>query len=112
MTVAVRLAEEHGLRLVSAEQFSAYVPRTTPEDAPLLHAFLAMDMDERWVTRSPEAMYETFHGFHGETFPLLVERARPLRAELREQLVVCGELALPHRAVDTHDLLESLRRKV
>jgi 2-phosphoglycerate kinase len=72
-TVAKRLAAEHALHLVSAEQFAAYVPRTTPGKAPLLHAFVAMDMDQRWITRSPEAMYETFHGFHGETFPLVLE---------------------------------------
>jgi hypothetical protein len=32
-----------------------------------------MDMDRRWVARSPEEMYETFHAFHGEGFDLLVE---------------------------------------
>lgn len=72
-TVARHLAAEYGLRLVETEPFSQYVPRTTPESAPLLHRFLAMDMDERWVTRPPEVMRATFHGFHGETFSLLVE---------------------------------------
>lgn len=32
-----------------------------------------MGMDERWVNRSPQIMYETFHGFDGECFPLIVE---------------------------------------
>jgi hypothetical protein len=32
-----------------------------------------MDMDERWVTRSPETMRDTFHAFHGETLPLVVD---------------------------------------
>lgn len=59
--------------MVPTEPVSAYVPRTTPADAPLLHAFLAMDMDERWVERSPEVMRDTFHAFQGETFPLVVE---------------------------------------
>ena len=27
---------------------------------------MAMDMDERWVNRSPEPMLETFHGFQGK----------------------------------------------
>jgi hypothetical protein len=34
---------------------------------------MAMDMDERWVERSPEAMFETFHAFHGEGFELVLE---------------------------------------
>jgi len=32
-----------------------------------------MDMDERWVSRSPEIMLETFHWFRGEGFGLIVE---------------------------------------
>ena len=32
-----------------------------------------MDMDERWVNRSPETMLETFHWFHGEGFDLIVD---------------------------------------
>ncbi len=32
-----------------------------------------MDMDERWVTRPPSVMFETFHGFQGEGFDLIVE---------------------------------------
>ena len=77
-TVAGLLATEHGLRLYQTESFSAYVARTTPTDAPLLHQFIAMDMDERWVRRSPEVMRNTFHGFHGETFHLVVEDVRAL----------------------------------
>src|SRR5215213_8270478 len=34
---------------------------------------MAMDMDERWVSRSPETMLETFHWFRGEGFGLIVE---------------------------------------
>ncbi len=72
-TVARQLAANHGLWLYDAERFSNYIARTTPDDAPLLHAFAAMDMDERWLDRSPEVMLETFHGFHGEQFDLVVE---------------------------------------
>ena len=32
-----------------------------------------MDLDERWVNRSPEIMLETFHWFRGEGFGLIVE---------------------------------------
>jgi 2-phosphoglycerate kinase len=40
-----------------------------------------MEMDERWVNRSPEEMRDTFHAFHGETFPLLVEDLAALREQ-------------------------------
>ena len=47
--------------------------RATPEDAPRLTAFAAMDMDERWVERSPTTMLETFHWFAGEGFDHIVD---------------------------------------
>ena len=72
-TVARELAAKHGLRLYHTEPLSKYAERTTAADAPLLHAFLAMDMDERWLHRSPQTMMRTFHGFTGEQFGLMVE---------------------------------------
>jgi hypothetical protein len=30
-----------------------HAARSTEEACPLLHQFMAMDMDERWVARSP-----------------------------------------------------------
>jgi len=47
--------------------------RFTPQEAPLLSRFKAMDMDERWVNRTPETMLESFHWFQGELFGLIVE---------------------------------------
>jgi hypothetical protein len=72
-TVAHQLAEGHRLLLHHVEPPSKYLARSTPASAPLLHAFAAMDMDERWVNRSPQVMYETFHAFHGECFDLVIE---------------------------------------
>ena len=40
---------------------------------PLLQEFMAMNMDERWVNRPPEVMLETFHGFQGEGFDLVLD---------------------------------------
>jgi hypothetical protein len=40
---------------------------------PLLQGFMAMDMEERWVNRPPEVMPETFHGFQGEGFDLVLD---------------------------------------
>ena len=47
--------------------------RSTPADSPFLAGFAAMDMDERWVSRSPETMLETFHWFRGEGFGLIID---------------------------------------
>ncbi len=40
-----------------------------------------MDMDERWVNRPPSMMLETFHGFQGEGFELIVEDLLALPAQ-------------------------------
>jgi len=72
-TVSRQLTADHGLRLYHAEPFSKYVGRADPGAAPLLHGFMAMDMDERWVNRSPEVMLETFHAVQGEGFDLVLD---------------------------------------
>ena len=53
-----------------------------------------MDMDERWVNRSPEAMLETFHWFRGEGFGLIVEDLLDLPAE--PGVIAEGFRLLPH----------------
>jgi hypothetical protein len=73
-TIARRLAARHGLRLYATDDvMSDHASRSTPEDSPFLSEFKAMDMDERWLCRSPETMLETFHWFRGEGFGLIVE---------------------------------------
>src|SRR5262245_20546688 len=47
--------------------------RSSPEDCPLLHRFMSMEMDERWVHRQPKTMLETFPWFHGEGFNFIIE---------------------------------------
>ncbi len=73
-TVARRLAARHGLVLYSADDAMAgHAGRVTPGESPLLSAFTAMDMDQRWLNRSPDVMLETFGWFGGEGFGLIVE---------------------------------------
>jgi hypothetical protein len=68
-TVARRLAGEYGWRLYATDDVMAeHARRSTALDSPLLSAFVAMDMDERWLLRSPEVTLETFHWFRGEGF--------------------------------------------
>ena len=72
--VARRIAAQFGLRVYATDDvMQEHASRTTREDAPLLHAFMDMNMDERWVNRSPETMLETFHWFQGEGFSLIIE---------------------------------------
>jgi 2-phosphoglycerate kinase len=73
-TIARRIAAQHGLRLYATDDVMAdHARRSTHEDSPLLHRFMAMDMDERWVTRPPKTLLETFHWFQGEGFNLIIE---------------------------------------
>ena len=73
-TTARRLAARHGLRLYATDEVMAdHGRRSSPADSPLMAGFAAMDMDERWVSRSPETMLETFGWFRGEGFGLIVE---------------------------------------
>ena len=73
-TVARRLADQYGLRRYATDDVMAdHGGRMAREDGPLLRAFGAMDMDERWVSRSPQVMLETFHWFRGEGFGLIVD---------------------------------------
>jgi len=87
-TVARQLAASFGLRLHDTDAaMTEHASRSNPDDAPLLHAFIAMDMDERWANRTPEVMFQTFHWFAGEGFELIVEdllalpKAQPILVE-------------------------------
>lgn len=73
-TIARRIAAQHGLRVYATDDVMAdHARRSTPEDSPLLHTFMAMEMDERWVNRPPKTLLETFHWFQGEGFNLIIE---------------------------------------
>jgi hypothetical protein len=73
-TITRRIAAEHGLRVYATDDVMLdHSRRSTPECCPFLHEFMTMDMDERWVNRSPEVMLETFHWFRGEGFSRIIE---------------------------------------
>jgi len=93
-TIARRIAAEHDLRVYSTDDVMAdHARRSSPDDCPLLHEFMAMDLDERWVNRSPEIMFETFHWFRGEGFNLIVEDL--LRMPREPGVIVEGFRLLP-----------------
>lgn len=73
-TVAQRLAARHGMSVYPTDDvMTDHAGRSTPEDAPYLSGFMDMNMDERWVHRSPEIMLETFPWFRGEGFGLIAD---------------------------------------
>ena len=71
-----------------------HASRSTAAEAPYLESFKAMDMDERWLNRSPLTMLETFHWFRGESFHLIIEDL--LRLPVGTRVVVEGFRLLPH----------------
>ena len=94
-TVARRIAAQHGLSVYPTDDVMAdHARRSSREECPLLHEFMAMDMDERWVNRSPQTMLETFHWFRGEGFNLIIEDV--LRLPREPGVVVEGFRLLPH----------------
>ena len=94
-TITRRIAAEHGLHAYITDDVMAdHAKRSTPRDCPLLHMFMAMDMDQRWVRRSPEAMLETFHWFRGEGFNMIIEDI--LNLPKKSGVVVDGFRLLPH----------------
>ena len=55
---------------------------------------MAMDMDQRWLNRSPKTMLETFHWFRGEGFNFIIEDLIRLTREGR--VIAEGFRLLPH----------------
>lgn len=107
-TIARRLARAHGLRVYDSDRvIGEHARRSNSLKHPLVHRFMAMDMDERWVKRSPAVMLETFHGFQGEGFEFIVEdllalpNDAPILAEGFRLLprFVAPLLTSPHQAV-------------
>lgn len=107
-TIARRLAERHGLHVYATDDVMGdHARRGTPEDAPYLAEFIAMDMDERWLNRSPDTMLETFHWYRGEGFGLIIEDL--LRMPAGRGVVAEGFRLLPHLVTP---LLDDRRRAV
>jgi uridine kinase len=93
-TIAKRLADHYGLRYYCTDEtIREHGRRTAPEERPLVCAFDKMDMDERWLNRSPETMFETFHFFRGECFDRIVEDLLDFAPDRR--VVVEGFRLLP-----------------
>jgi hypothetical protein len=107
-TVARQLAQDFGLQLyITDDTISTHAARLHDADAPLLQAFLAMSMDERWANRSPVEMLKTFPWFQGERFDLIIAdllalpEEPPIIAEGFRLLprLVAPLLSLPDQAV-------------
>ena len=94
-TIARRIAACHGFRFYSTDTvMSEHARRCSPENWPYLSRFMAMEMDERWLNRSPELMLETFHWFRGECFGPIVEDL--LQLPDQPPVIAEGFRLLPH----------------
>lgn len=94
-TIARRIAAEHGLGVYATDEMMVdHARRSSTEDCPLLHSFMEMDMNERWLNRTPKTMLETFHWFKGEGFNLIIEDL--LRLPRDSGNIVEGFRLLPH----------------
>ena len=81
-TIARRLAGRFGLHLYATDEVMRdHARRSTRVNAPLLTRFMSMNMDDRWLNRSPVDMLDTFHWFRGEGFDLIVEDLLRIPAE-------------------------------
>jgi hypothetical protein len=95
-TVARMLAVEHGFRIYDTDEAMAdHAGRMSSASRPLMRQFIAMDMDERWVTSTPDEMLETFPWFRGEGFDLIVDDLLNLPSD--PPVIVEGFRILPHR---------------
>jgi predicted amino acid dehydrogenase len=98
-TIARRIADGYGMHLYDTDAVMPDHARRMPaEEAPYLRDFAAMDMDERWVARSPREMLDTFHWYRGEGFALIVEDLLALPADrpvLAEGFRLLPELVRP-----------------
>lgn len=107
-TIARRVAARHGLSVYSTDDaMAAHDSRFTPHDAPLLSQFKVMDMDQRWASRSPQTMLDTFHWFHGELFQPIIDDLMNLPAQ--PGVIAEGFRLLPHLV---QPLLANPRRAV
>ena len=94
-TIARRFADLFGLHLYSTDEVIAdHARRSTAVNAPFLTRFMSMNMDERWLNRSPMDMLDTFHWFRGEGFDLIVEDLLHIPAETG--VIAEGFRLLPH----------------
>jgi 2-phosphoglycerate kinase len=93
-SVARRIADQYGFHLYATDEvMTEHTRRSKAEDCPLLHRFLAMDMDDRWLNRSPAAMLETFHWFQGEGFNMIIDDLLCMPTDVR--VIVEGFRVLP-----------------
>jgi hypothetical protein len=105
-TIARRIAAACGLHYYATDDvMPEHAKRSTPESCPHVHAFMAMDMDERWVNRSPTTMLETFHWFRGEGFHMIIEDLLHMPKEpgvIAEGFRLLPQLVQPLLAVRGH----------
>lgn len=73
-TVARALAVKHDAYLFDTDAaMQRHASLCDTSACPRLFEFLKMNMDERWLFRTPEEMLESFHWFQGEGFQFIID---------------------------------------
>jgi hypothetical protein len=81
-SVAREQARKHGWQFYHLDAAEpSHIVRTTVEQQPTFARFLAMTMDERWVSRTPEEMAAMVVTNSAERFPLVIEDLRAFSGE-------------------------------
>lgn len=107
-TLAEKLARHHGaFHFATDDVMQDHVDRCLPDLAPNASAFMQMDMDERWLNRSPKTMLDSFHWFKGEGFDFIIEDLLALPSD--KPVIAEGFRLLPKRV---KPLLSSARNAV
>ena len=99
-SIAIALAERHGLERYNYDWHDSrsHSERTRADRHPPRAAFLAMSMDERWVSRTPEAMARAEVTEFAERFEMVLEDLAALDAPrvVAEGFGLLPELVAPH----------------
>jgi hypothetical protein len=82
-STAIALAEKHGLEWYSYDWHDSrgHSERTRADRHPNRARFLAMSLDERWVTRTPEQMADEAIATFRERFEMVLEDLAALAAD-------------------------------
>ncbi|MGJ8528280.1 shikimate kinase [Maritalea sp.] len=99
-TIAKQLADQFDLQLYDTDAaMQNHAARSSSKDCPLIHEFLNMSMDERWVNRTPREMLKSFHWYKGEGFNFVIDDLLALpadRAVIAEGFRLLPELVTPY----------------
>lgn len=99
-TLAQNIKSKYNVNIYDTDAaMMKHVERSSASNCTLLHKFLKMSLDERWVLREPQQMFESFHWYQGEGFQFIIDDLLAMPADkpiLVEGFRLLPELVYPH----------------